>query len=665
MFARRYAASGAPLGAEFPVNTFTTGHQGSPVVASAVSGRFVVAWQGDAQDGGGSGIFARRYDVTGAPEGAEFQVNTFTGADQLQPSLAMDPAGNSVVVWTSQNQDGSAGGVFAQRFGVSGARLGEEFQVNAYTPGDQTASAATSDASGNFTVVWVSDGQDGSATGIFGQRFDAAGAPRGSEFRVNTFTSWDQAVPTLSADAAGDFVVSWSRVHYAGGPPGPVMHYSLWAQRYAASGEPRGAEFQIDSAGAMAYPAAAALVVEPAGDFLVAWNSQHEPWPGNRGGIFARRHHETGARRGAEFQVNTYSTDSQGSPSIAVDAAGNAIVVWESRQSPFFPPGQDGDKSGVFAQRIGGIVPAALEVDTTASGGADGNRVLEPGETVDVRPSWRNLNGAAQTLDATVLGFAGPPATGVSHRVLDGAGAYGAVPDGVTTSCTDCYGIAVGFSGTRPDTHWDATLTERLTPDALGQTMPWSVHVGESFTDVPKTSPFYRFVETLLHASVTAGCSAGAYCPAAPTTREQMAAFVLLAKEGASYAAEPCAVPNTFADVPEYHPFCDVIEELARRGVVGGCGNGRFCPALAVSREQMAVFVLRTLDPSLSPPACGTPMFADVPASSPFCPWVEELARRGVVAGCGGGNYCPLLPVAREQMAVFLTVTFGLTLYGA
>ena len=78
----------------------------------------------------------------------------------------------------------------------------------------------------------------------------------------------------------------------------------------------------------------------------------------------------------------------------------------------------------------------------------------------------------------------------------------------------------------------------------------------------------------------------------------------------------------------------------------------------------MAVFVLRMLDPTLNPSACGVPMFADVPASSPFCRWVEELARRGIVAGCGGGSYCPSAPVTREQMGVFLGVTFGLTLYG-
>ncbi|MGH9379418.1 MAG: S-layer homology domain-containing protein, partial [Thermoanaerobaculia bacterium] len=69
---------------------------------------------------------------------------------------------------------------------------------------------------------------------------------------------------------------------------------------------------------------------------------------------------------------------------------------------------------------------------------------------------------------------------------------------------------------------------------------------------------------------------------------------------------------------------------------------------------------------SYVPPACieGEELFADVPFSSPFCPWIEELADRGVTAGCGGGNYCPANPVSRDQMAVFLAKTFGLTVYG-
>ncbi len=73
------------------------------------------------------------------------------------------------------------------------------------------------------------------------------------------------------------------------------------------------------------------------------------------------------------------------------------------------------------------------------------------------------------------------------------------------------------------------------------------------------------------------------------------------------------------------------------------------------------MFALATLEGTgYAPPACTTPMFADVPASSPFCPWIEELARRGVAAGCGGGKYCPDAAISRAEMAVFLVGAFGL-----
>jgi hypothetical protein len=77
--------------------------------------------------------------------------------------------------------------------------------------------------------------------------------------------------------------------------------------------------------------------------------------------------------------------------------------------------------------------------------------------------------------------------------------------------------------------------------------------------------------------------------------------------------------------------------------------------AQGTSREEMALTLAQALG-VFQPPACvpGQEMFNDVPASSPFCPFIEELARRGITGGCGGGNYCPGDPVTRQQMAVFL-----------
>jgi hypothetical protein len=201
------------------------------------------------------------------------------------------------------------------------------------------------------------------------------------------------------------------------------------------------------------------------------------------------------------------------------------------------------------------------------------------------------------------------------------------------------------------------------TVSPTGAVTTWTLHVGASFADVPTTNPFYRFIEALFHHSVTGGVGPGLYGPAGATTRDQMAVFLLRAMNP-TLNPPPCVPPNLFADVPETSPFCRWIEEIASRGISSGCGGGNYCPIQPVSREQMAVFVLRAWDPTVNPAPCGTPVFADVPAGSPFCRWIEELARMGIVTGCGGGNYCPTQPVTREQMAVFITATFGLRLYG-
>jgi hypothetical protein len=297
---------------------------------------------------------------------------------------------------------------------------------------------------------------------------------------------------------------------------------------------------------------------------------------------------------------------------------------------------------------------------------AGGNGVLEANEPpVVAAPAWRNLSTATvPALTGAATHLTGPP--GASYVLDDATAAYGAVAPGAAASCTstgNCYGVSVS-APSRPVVHWDARLAELVSP--TGVLKEWTLHIGGSFDDVPMSSGFYRFVETLLHRAVTGGCSLHEYCPSAPTTRAQMAVFVLVAKEPPDYAAPPCGTTPLFADVPPTSPYCRAIEELARRGVVGGCGDGNYCPTAPATRGQMAIFVLRTLDPAINPPACGgTPMFTDVPASSPYCRWIEELVRRGVVTGCGGGNYCPAAAVTREQMAVFLTVTFGLSLYGA
>jgi hypothetical protein len=124
---------------------------------------------------------------------------------------------------------------------------------------------------------------------------------------------------------------------------------------------------------------------------------------------------------------------------------------------------------------------------------------------------------------------------------------------------------------------------------------------------------------------------------------------------------QPPPATGLFADVPVSSPYARWIEELARRNVTSGCGGANYCPNSPTTRAQMAVLLLRTKHGSSWVPPPATGIFADVPVSNPFARWIEELYQQGISAGCGGGNFCPNSSVTRGQMAVFLVTAFQLT----
>ena len=119
------------------------------------------------------------------------------------------------------------------------------------------------------------------------------------------------------------------------------------------------------------------------------------------------------------------------------------------------------------------------------------------------------------------------------------------------------------------------------------------------------------------------------------------------------------ALDPTFTDVPSTYWAWRFIESLAATGVTGGCGSGDFCPGAYVNRAQMAIFVL-TARGTPPPPATGN-QFNDVPPGYWAGPWIEELAREGVVSGCSANPplYCPDSLLTRAEMAVLLTLARG------
>jgi hypothetical protein len=199
-----------PSGGEFQVNTYTPGPQTDPAVAMNSDGSFVVTWTGDGQDGSGLGIFARYYDSTGVPSGPEFQVNTFTTGTQARPAVATSPYGSFVIVWESLLQDGDGWGLFGQQFYHPSYRYGSEFAVNTRTSLDQTAASVNYVGPREFIVTWQSEETTGGEHDIYMRRLYDYPTPAG-EVGVNSSTTGDQSQPVVAGyDDYDYYTIAWS-----------------------------------------------------------------------------------------------------------------------------------------------------------------------------------------------------------------------------------------------------------------------------------------------------------------------------------------------------------------------------------------------------------------------------------------------------------------------
>ncbi|HEX5838000.1 MAG TPA: matrixin family metalloprotease [Anaerolineales bacterium] len=188
---------------------------------------------------------------------------------------------------------------------------------------------------------------------------------------------------------------------------------------------------------------------------------------------------------------------------------------------------------------------------------------------------------------------------------------------------------------------------------------------GTSFGDVAGNHWAWRWIEGLSSAGVTSGCTANPpnYCPDTLITRDQMAVFLLKAKYGSSYS--PPLPSGVFQDVPTNHWAAAWIERLAAEGITAGCSVSppQYCPSIPVTRDQMAVFLLKAKYGSSYSPPLPSGVFQDVPTNHWAAAWIERLAAEGITAGCNASppQYCPATPVTRDQMAVFIARTYNIS----
>jgi len=292
------------------------------------------------------------------------------------------------------------------------------------------------------------------------------------------------------------------------------------------------------------------------------------------------------------------------------------------------------------------------------------NNIFEPGETAELIATLENVGTNTASF---VIGNL--TTTDTSITINQQYSIYDNINPGSYKTCSLCYSLTPHSN--RPSAHWDFTVYDNISAVSCGPYIfDYTYHVGNSFNDVQPSNAFYKYIETLLHSAVVAGCTENTYCPSNYIQRQSMAKFICLAmNQKLSGSCIPNGCNNIFEDVPYSNIFCSYIETLYNIGIISGCQSNpmKYCPDENVQRQAMAKFICSAMQISSTgscPISACSGIFSDVPSSNPFCSYIEALYNANVITGCQNNPlyYCPNDNVSRQQMAKFIVNAFNLSL---
>ena len=302
------------------------------------------------------------------PVGEDFQVNSYTTGFQGFQRIDMNASGDFVVVWegyvNSPGTDSDAETVIARRFASNGSAIGEDFQVNTYTTDAQQGVDIAISDDGTFAVVWRGPTAASDFAEVLAQRYASDGTALGGEFVVNAYTTSFQFEPAIASLENGRFVVTWS----SGQSPGTDNSVdSVQAQLFAADGSFIGDQFQLNTYTTLSQ-GDPAVSGRPDGGFVAVWDSNgSSELDTDSQSIQGQIFDADGAPVGAQFEVNTYTSGLQRAAAVDTDGEGGFIVVWRSPGSS----GSDSDDRSVLGQRFsssGDPVGGEIQINTYTTG---------------------------------------------------------------------------------------------------------------------------------------------------------------------------------------------------------------------------------------------------------------------------------------------------------
>ncbi len=128
-----------------------------------------------------------------------------------------------------------------------------------------------------------------------------------------------------------------------------------------------------------------------------------------------------------------------------------------------------------------------------------------------------------------------------------------------------------------------------------------------------------------------------------------------------AYAATPA--DNLFSDTSYVtSDKMAAIQEAVRQGLLSGDPQGTFRPAATLTRQELAVLLVRALKLD---PVSSSSTFKDVQSKQFAAPYIEAAQKAGFLSGDGLGNFRPNDPVTREELAaVFVRAVGGVNAEG-
>lgn|GEM_PF-2785456 len=313
--------------------------------------------------------------------------------------MARDAAGNFVMVWDQASTSfPNSASIQIERFDAAGKPRGGAFHVGTSTIDPGSPSVAM-DAAGDFVVAWVSVGppyQNTATYDVHAQRYDAAGSAQGGEFLVSTSANFDDVSPSVAMDAGGDFVVVWQGRPSPGDVPEPSGVYQIYARRYSAAGTALGDQFLLTDA-PDTDQTLPSVAMDAAGDSVVAWQTGDQ----QNGGylardILAQRFDAAGAARGGAFPLSAVTATGRQVPQVAMDAAGRFVVAWSNYDSRV--QAAQGDVVGdVHAQRYDAAgTPQGGELSVnTFTNGDQSQASISMDAAGDFTVAWESYDQAA------------------------------------------------------------------------------------------------------------------------------------------------------------------------------------------------------------------------------------------------------------------------------